>query len=67
MKLPHFVSASAILLMGWLSVTFFREVPPQRYQKLDKFPTTASADEKAAPVSPTAAPATGVFQVSNSH
>ena len=62
MKLPHFVSVSAILLMGWLSVTFFRDVPPQRYQKLDKFPTTASSAPRE-----TATPATGVFQVSNSH
>ncbi len=62
MKLPHFVSGSAILLVGWLAVTFFHDVPPQRYQKLDKFPTTASS---AAPE--TTAPATGVFQVSNSH
>lgn len=62
MKLPHFVSGSAILLVGWLSVTFFRDVPPQRYQKLDKFPATASS---AAPA--THAPTTGVFQVSNSH
>ena len=66
MKLPHFVSASAILLMGWLSVTFFRDVPPQRYQKLDKFPTTASTGENVAPEVPSPAPATGVFQVSNS-
>lgn len=64
MKLPHFVCASAILLMGWLSVTFFREVPPQRYQKFDKFPTTASA---MAPELSSPAPASGVFQVSNSH
>jgi hypothetical protein len=62
MKLPHFVSGSAILLVGWLSVTFFRDVPPQRYQKLDKFPATASS---AAPE--TSANTTGVFQVSNSH
>ena len=66
MKLPHFVSASAILLMGWLTVTFFRDVPPQRYQKLDKFPTTTSKGEEAASEVPSA-PSTGVFQVSNSH
>lgn len=62
MKLPHFVSGSAILLVGWLAVTFFRDVPPQRYQKLDKFPTTASSTASA-----TNAHAGGVFQVSNSH
>lgn len=67
MKLPHFVSVSAVLLMGWLTVTFVREVPAQRYQKLDNFPTTASSDPKTAPAAPGETSAAGVFQVSNSH
>jgi hypothetical protein len=33
MKLRHFVSGSAVVLAGWLGVTFVMEVPAQRYQQ----------------------------------
>lgn len=33
MKLSTFVSGSALVLAGWLAVTFFNEVSPQQYPK----------------------------------
>ena len=33
MKLKHFVSGSALVLTGWLVLTFFHEVSPQEYPK----------------------------------
>jgi hypothetical protein len=31
MKMHHFVSGSAVMIAGWLMVTFFHEVTPQQY------------------------------------
>jgi len=31
MKMHQFVSGSAVILAGWLMVTFFHEVSPQQY------------------------------------
>ena len=31
MKMHQFVSGSAVLIAGWLMVTFFHEVPSQQY------------------------------------
>ena len=46
MKVSHFVSASSVILAGWLVLTFVRDVPSQRYPKLEKYPaTTASKAE----------------------
>lgn len=45
MKLRQFVSGSAVVLGAWLAITFFREVPAQRYPKLDKYRNTAKASE----------------------
>jgi hypothetical protein len=43
MQLRHFVSASAILLSVWLGVTFFHEVPTQRYiQPANRSATSAN-------------------------
>ncbi len=36
MRLRHFVSLSAFILCGWLTVTFVTEVPVKRYPKLEK-------------------------------
>jgi hypothetical protein len=41
MQLRHFVSGSSVILVGWLAVTFFHQVPSQRYPKLDKYPATS--------------------------
>lgn len=60
MQLRHFVCGSAVILVGWLAVTFVYKVPSQRYPKLDKYPATTSLGEKSG--------ATGeVVQVSGSH
>jgi hypothetical protein len=67
MQLRHFVSASAVVLTGWLAVTFVYEVPSQRYPKLDKYPTTAVTPEKTAPAMPVSVPVSAVVQVSDSH
>jgi hypothetical protein len=67
MQLRHFVSASAVVLTGWLAVTFVYEVPSQRYPKLDKYPTTAVSPEKTAPGAPVIVPVSAVVQVSGSH
>jgi hypothetical protein len=42
MRLRNFVSASSVILAGWLLVTFFRDVPSQRYPKLQKHVRSAS-------------------------
>ena len=31
MKMHHFVSGSAVMIAGWLMVTFFHDVSPQQY------------------------------------
>lgn len=36
MRLRHFVCLSALILCGWLALTFFTEVPVKRYPKLEK-------------------------------
>lgn len=33
MKLHTFVSGSALVLAGWLAVTFFHDLSPQQYPK----------------------------------
>jgi hypothetical protein len=49
MKLRQFVSGSALVLGAWLAITFFQEVPAQRYPKLDKHQRSAkSADPSEA-------------------
>ncbi len=50
MQLSHFVSGTSVVLAGWLAVTFFHEMPSQRYPKLDKYPATTLAPQKAKPV-----------------
>lgn len=45
MKTSRFVSVSSIILAGWLGATFLKEVPAQRYPKLDKKPASASVEE----------------------
>jgi hypothetical protein len=47
MKLRQFVSGSAVILGAWLAITFFHEVPSQRYPKLDKYRRSATASDKA--------------------
>jgi hypothetical protein len=67
MQLRQFVSGSAVILAGWLAITFVHEVPAQRYPKLDKYPAAARV---AAPESlEMAAPAvdSAILQVSVSH
>lgn len=67
MKLSHFVSGSAVVLAGWLAVTFFYEVPVQRYPKLDKYPATTLEPGREKPVASAAKPESPVVQVSVSH
>lgn len=47
MKLPYFVSASALLLAGWLGLTFVHEVSPQQYPKQRTGISTAQARHAA--------------------
>lgn len=54
MQLRHFVSGSAILLIAWLGVTFFHEVPTHRYLKPETRKTTGANDK------PSDAPAPGL-------
>ena len=66
MQLRHFVSGSAILLTGWLAVTFFHQVPSQRYPKLQKLPSTASAEATDSLAVPQVEPTAGLAEVSDS-
>ncbi len=43
MNARKFVSVSSVILAGWLGATFLKEVPAQRYPKLDKRPETAAS------------------------
>lgn len=67
MKLRHFVTGSSAILTGWLAVTFFHDVPAQRYQKLDHSPTTSAATEKNVPGTPADGPETPMVLLSASH
>ncbi|MEI6655514.1 MAG: hypothetical protein WCP45_12155 [Verrucomicrobiota bacterium] len=31
MKMPHFISGSAVMIAGWLMLTFLHDVSPQQY------------------------------------
>ena len=66
MQLRQFVSGSAVILAGWLAVTFVYEVPSQRYPKLDKYPATSGLPEKSAPLTAAETPESTVVQVSHS-
>lgn len=66
MQVRHFVSGSAVILAGWLAVTFVHEVPTQRYPRLDKYPTTSTAPGKAANATAVAGKESPVVQVSSS-
>ncbi len=47
----RFVGGSSVILAGWLGATFLKEVPAQRYPKLDQKPaTTAMRGEDAQPI-----------------
>jgi hypothetical protein len=65
MKLRQFVSGSAVVLGVWLGITFFHEVPTQRYPKLDKYRKSAETRGKSNKSGANAADAgTELFQVS---
>jgi hypothetical protein len=65
MKLGHFVSSTAVILVGWLGFTFVLDVPTQRYPKLDKY--TLAPPLPAAPEFPATGSQLEIFQVSLSH
>lgn len=67
MQLRHFVSGSAVILVGWLAVTFVYEVPSQRYPKLDKYPKVSVSPVKRAPLASQNTAQSAVAQVSLSH
>jgi hypothetical protein len=46
MNISRFVCSSSIILACWLGATFLNEVPPKRYPKLDKTPTTVGLDHE---------------------
>ena len=50
MKLRHFVGGSAVVLAGWLGVTFVMDVPAQRYQQRRK--ATAAVEQSGRAVRP---------------
>ena len=45
MKLHHFVSGSAVILAGWLALTFVYDMPSQRYPRLEKHPKVSEIDQ----------------------
>jgi hypothetical protein len=49
MKHRQFVCGSAVLLGVWLALTFFREVPSQRYPRLEKHRKTAEVKKPEEP------------------
>ena len=66
MRLRHFVSASAIILCGWLAVTFVTEVPVKRYPKLEKqvLQESPTVSEEAAQFAKTTANPAEIIRVS---
>ena len=46
MKLRHFVGGSAVVLAGWLGVTFVMDVPAQRYQQRRTAEVKRSVEEE---------------------
>jgi hypothetical protein len=46
MKATAFVTASAVLFAGWLTVTFLREVSPKDYPTLGRGSVPVSASKK---------------------
>lgn len=46
MNIRNFVGASSAILLAWLGATYFHEVPPERYPKLDRTlgPSAAKVD-----------------------
>jgi hypothetical protein len=66
MQLRHFVSGSSVILAGWLAVTFFHQVPSQRYPKLEKYPTTSMHTPAAAATPAVVAKPSETFAVSAS-
>ncbi|MES2996402.1 MAG: hypothetical protein V4733_06285 [Verrucomicrobiota bacterium] len=45
MSVKNFVCGSAVVLLGWLTTTFLREVPEQAYPRMLK--STASTENPA--------------------
>ena len=43
MNIRNFVGASSAILLAWLGATYFHEVPPERYPKLDRTLGSSSA------------------------
>jgi len=50
MKISIFVTSTAALLMVWLTVTFFRQVPHENYQLLGRGSLPISAAAEPEPV-----------------
>lgn len=42
MEIRRFVSGTSIILAGWLGVTFIREVPSQRYPKMERYESVST-------------------------
>jgi hypothetical protein len=55
MSVSHFVSGSGVLLLGWLGVTFVREVPERPYPNLGRGSVPISARHHAPPANEMAA------------
>ncbi len=64
MRLPHFVSGSAVILLGWLVLTFTYQVPSQRYQKPEKPESPVTTKDPAAPEARDASGPSQVFPIS---
>jgi hypothetical protein len=45
MKLHHFVSGSAVILAGWLALTFVYDMPSQRYPRMEKHPKVSEIEQ----------------------
>lgn len=65
MDVRRFVSGTAVLLAAWLTVTFFLEVPSQRYPRMEKHQSVTAL--APVPIDPTAAVDEGSLPVSFSH
>jgi|GEM_PF-6075659 len=67
MRLPLFVCASAVILLGWLVMAFSYQVPSQHYQKSDRFAAPVVTKDQAGSQSRDVGAQPRVFPISSSH
>ena len=67
MRLPYFVSGSAVILLGWLVMAFGYKVPSQHYQKSDRYTAPLVTKEQAGFQNRDAGGQPRGFPISSSH